>query len=202
MSIETYSELQAAIADLLNRSDLTAQIPNWISLCEAALNRDLDCPQMQVTTTITITGETYPLPADFGGVKSLRINSGAGSPVEYVTPDILDDLAIMTGTPTAYTISGDFFYFNPVPGSATAARLRYRQLVPALSDANPTNWVLTRHSDVYLYGAAMHSAPYLQADDRLSTWAALYRALVSDINNQGRKQAEGSTLQTVSGFYG
>jgi len=113
MSIETYSELQAAIADLLNRSDLAAQIPNWISLCEAALNRDLDCPQMQVTTTITITGETYPLPADFGGVKSLRINSGAGSPVEYVTPDILDDLAIMTGTPTAYTISGDFFYFNP-----------------------------------------------------------------------------------------
>lgn len=202
MSIETYSELQAAIADLLNRTDLTAQIPNWISLCEAALNRDLDCPQMQVTTTITITGETYPLPADFGGVKSLRINSGAGSPVEYVTPDILDDLAIMTGTPTAYTISGDFFYFNPVPGSATAARLRYRQLIPALSATNPTNWVLARHSDVYLYGAAMHSAPYLQADERLATWAALYRALVSDINNQGRKQAEGSTLQTVSGFYG
>ena len=202
MSIETYSELQAAIADLLNRTDLTAQIPNWISLCEAALNRDLDCPQMQVTTTITITGETYPLPADFGGVKSLRINSGAGSPVEYVTPDILDDLAIMTGTPTAYTISGDVFYFNPAPGSATAARLRYRQLIPALSSTNPTNWVLTRHSDVYLYGAAMHSAPYLQADDRLSTWASLYGALVSDINNQGRKQAEGSTLQTVSGFYG
>lgn len=202
MSIETYSELQAAVADLLNRTDLTAQIPNWISLCEAALNRDLDCPQMQVTSTISITGETYPLPADFGGVKSLRINSGAGSPVEYVTPEILDDLAIMTGTPTAYSISGGFFYFNPVPGSAVSARLRYRQLVPALSATNPSNWVLARHSDVYLYGTAVHSAQYLQADDRLATWASLYGALVTDINKQGRQQAEGSTLQTVSGFYG
>ena len=82
------------------------------------------------------------------------------------------------------------------------ARLRYRKLIPALSDTNTTNWVLARYPDLYLYGTAVHSAPYLQFDERLSMWAAIYANLVTDINAESRKESEGSTLQTVSGFYG
>ena len=43
MALTTYTELKAAIADWLNRSDLTSQIPDFITLAEAEMawtNRD------------------------------------------------------------------------------------------------------------------------------------------------------------------
>ena len=41
MAITTYSELQSAVADWLNRDDLTSVIPNFIELAEADLTRNL-----------------------------------------------------------------------------------------------------------------------------------------------------------------
>ena len=40
MAISNYSELKAAIADWLNRSDLTDSIPDFIALAETRHKRD------------------------------------------------------------------------------------------------------------------------------------------------------------------
>ena len=41
MAITTYAELKTAIANWLNREDLTSVIPDFISLAEADFNRKL-----------------------------------------------------------------------------------------------------------------------------------------------------------------
>ena len=41
MAITTYAELQTSITNWLNRDDLTAVTPDFISLTEASINRDL-----------------------------------------------------------------------------------------------------------------------------------------------------------------
>jgi len=41
MAITTYAELQSAITDFLNRDDLTAVAPTFISMAEANLGRDI-----------------------------------------------------------------------------------------------------------------------------------------------------------------
>ena len=41
MAITNYTTLQSTIADYLARTDLTAQIPTFIQLCENRLRRDL-----------------------------------------------------------------------------------------------------------------------------------------------------------------
>jgi hypothetical protein len=46
--------------------------------------------------------------------------------------------------------------------------------VPALSGTNATNWLLTEAPDVYLYGALVHTAPYLKDDARIQVWEALF----------------------------
>jgi len=38
MSIATYSELQTAVADWMHRTDLTAKIPDFITLAESRIN--------------------------------------------------------------------------------------------------------------------------------------------------------------------
>ena len=39
MALSNYSELQSAVADWLERGDLTARIPDFIRLAEVQLNR-------------------------------------------------------------------------------------------------------------------------------------------------------------------
>ena len=41
MSLSNYTGLKASIADFLNRDDLTAVIPDFITLAEAQINRDI-----------------------------------------------------------------------------------------------------------------------------------------------------------------
>ena len=41
MAFTTYTELKSVVADYLARTDLTAQIPDFITLAEVRLKRDL-----------------------------------------------------------------------------------------------------------------------------------------------------------------
>ena len=59
MSITNYSELQAASADWLNRSDLTAAIPDFISLVDARLNRDQLTKESKEATIEDGTGDLF-----------------------------------------------------------------------------------------------------------------------------------------------
>jgi len=78
----------------------------------------------------------------------------------------------------------------------------YYAKVPTLSDSNETNWLLTHHPDIYLYGALLHSAPYLKEDERAQTWAALYTSAVERVNNASSKSTtSGSGLRLKIGSY-
>lgn len=198
MALSTYSGLQTAIASLLNRSDLTSAVPDWIRMCEAELNRRLDTRQMEETTILTIDAASEALPAGFGGVKGFQLTENNGTRMEYVTPDGFDALSTITGNPIYYTISGTSFYFAAPPAGEFTTRLRYRKLISALSDANTTNWLLASYPDVYLYGSAIHSAPYLNDDQRITLWQGKFDQIVDQINTEARRERQGSTLQTRS----
>ena len=46
MALTTYTELKASLADWLNRTDLTAAIPDFITLAESQMERQLRLRQM------------------------------------------------------------------------------------------------------------------------------------------------------------
>lgn len=54
--INDYSTLQAGIAAWLARADLSSQIPTFIQLGEARINRELRSRQMQTLVTGTASG--------------------------------------------------------------------------------------------------------------------------------------------------
>ena len=55
----------------------------------------------------------------------------------------------------------------------------------ALTDLAPTNWLLTKHPDVYLYGALLESAPYTKEDERINVWGAGLTTVIDGLNNLG-----------------
>ena len=84
---DSYTSLQATIADYLARSDLTAQIPEFIRLGEERLRRDLRIRQMikVATTTLTTGDSTVEIPSDFLRMKDLHIQGNPVKTVEFLS---------------------------------------------------------------------------------------------------------------------
>jgi hypothetical protein len=189
LPLATYADLQSEVAAWLRRVDLTAEIPTFITLAEAQMNRRLRVRPMAARTAMIWSAEYADLPADFLSEREATVVAGgAVHRLAYLTPEQMDAGArtVSSGRPRFYGLYGGQMRLHPVPDQAYAGELVYLQAIPALSDAQPSNWLLAAHPDAYLYGALAQSAPYLKADDRLQTWTALFGAVLADIEAADR----------------
>ena len=201
----TYAELQSAIGDWLMRQDLTSVIPTFLKLAESRFNREMRVRRMLTRATATVVGQHTPLPTDFLEARNVVLNTSPVRVLEYVTLERADNIRAdrTQTTPWAFTISGGEIEIVPVVGDGTEIELTYYAEIPALSNSNTTNWLSTRWPDVYLYGALMHSAPYLKDDERVAVWAGLHDRALEEIRLEDHKaQWSGSTLKIRSGSIG
>ena len=67
MALGTYTDLKTSVANYLEREDLTATIPDFITLTENRLNRDIRARvnMIRATTTTTAGIAFYDLPAHY-----------------------------------------------------------------------------------------------------------------------------------------
>ena len=72
--------------------------------------------------------------------------------------------------------------FAPIPDDTYSIELSYCQRIPALSDTNPTNWLLNLYPDAYLYAALCEAQPYMIGDARLPVFEQRYQVAVQNIN--------------------
>ena len=88
MAFTSYTDLKSTVADYLARSDLTTQIPDFITLAENRLRRDLRLRQMLkvVTTAMTAGDGTVALPSDFLAMRDLHLETNPVSAIEYQSP--------------------------------------------------------------------------------------------------------------------
>jgi len=181
MAIATYADLQTSIANWLKRSDLTSIIPDFITLAEARIARDLRLRKQVVNTTLsTVAGtQSVSLPSDFLEAENISLsNTTPPGALSVVTPEILDRKypeAYVTGQPRVYTVLGDKVLFGPTPDAVYSVSLDYYQRWAALS-ASGTNWLLTNHPNIYLFAALAEGAPYLMEDERAPLWESKYQA--------------------------
>jgi len=189
MAITTFSELKTSMADFLNRDDLTSVIPTFISLAEAQINRDIRHYEMENRATADLSDQYLDRPS--GWVETIRIHvtSGGTNNLQLLSAASMADkrqgAENATGEPRYYRHAERGFEVYPTPDGTYEVELLYYQKITALSDENTTNWLLTDHPDVYLYGSLLHSAPYLAEDQRVGVWAQLYSAAVQRVNQSG-----------------
>jgi hypothetical protein len=168
MALTTYAELQTAVASWLARSDLTATIPDFVTLAEAHFNRVLRVRQMETSTTLTPSSGSATLPTDFLAYRRVTWASDTTRELEYVHPSYLSaaypDSA--EGTPAQFTIEGSTLKVRPV--SDTSITFDYFQKIPALSGT--VNWLFTAHPDAYLFGTLAEARAYARNMDQFSMW--------------------------------
>jgi hypothetical protein len=206
MAISTYSELKTAIANWLDRSDLTDVIPDFITLAETRHKRDFKIRRMETRVTAnTISGtEYYTLPDDYIAMRNIKLNSDPKTALNFLTPEIMDRLQAgsSTGKPKAYSIKGNTIQLRPLPDGVYEIEISYYKTFAALSDSNTTNDMLTHHPDAYLYGALVQAEPYLQNDKRLQVWAGLYNSTKDSIIESNERDRHSGTAPVTRIDYG
>ena len=196
MAITTYAELKTAIANWLNRDDLTSVIPDFISLAEADMDRKVRHWRMEERSTADIDARYTQLPDGF--MEAVRFHLDVDErPIELVTPLSLQTYrrggADTTGRPKYYSVIAGQLEVWPTPDSTYTGELYYYARTTPLSDSATSNWILQYFPDAYLYGALMHSAPYLVDDQRTTVWASLYQSAIDGINSNNEKAKFGGS---------
>ena len=187
MALTNYTGLKASLADFLNRDDLTSVIPDFVALAEAQINRDVRHWRMEARSSgqQDPADEYMQIPADWVETIRLHLTGTGTSVVNLVSRDAMADKRAAqenaAGTPRMYTHANGQFQLFPTPDATTNFELLYYQKIPSLI-TNTDNWLLLEAPDVYLYGALLHSAPYLAEDARLAVWAQLYSAAIQRLN--------------------
>jgi hypothetical protein len=204
-TITNYATLQSAIADYLNRADLTAQIQTFIQFAEADLNTRLRSREMIVNATATSDGQFVALPPDWLEAINMMIVGGQ-SPLRYITPDEADTIIkAQTYTSTRfYSMTTGVIELVPPAVDDITIDMVYYGKIPALSDANTTNWLLTKAPDVYLYGALTHAAPFLMDDQRMPVFSQIYLARVQSLQDESQKALHSGSplIARPRGVYG
>lgn len=182
MAFTNYSALKTTIANYLGRTDLTTQIPDFITLAEARLQRELRTRPMLKSATATMTSgdNTVGLPTDFLEMRDLYIQGNPRQPVSFMSPSAFTRNARAEdgGKCIDYTILGSEMAFAPIPDAPYVLEMLYYAKPDVLSDSNPSNAFLANYPDLLLYGSLAQAEPYLMNDARLATWASLYASTV------------------------
>jgi hypothetical protein len=184
MALDTLDGLKAAVAEWLNRDDLTASVPDFITLAESRINRTLRVAEMEKTAETFLTGGTASLPPDW--LEPRRITTHASGAYQdalrFLTPTVAGDIYISSagGVPRHYSISGNILATHPNGGEAVI-RMTYYAAVPPLNLFG-SNWLLAKAPEAYLYGACLEAAPFMLDDARLPVWAQLFQAAMDRLN--------------------
>ncbi len=185
----SYDNLKTNIASYLARTDLTEQIPMFISLAEKRLNRDLRLRQTLQQSTYTMdSGFNVPTPADFLEMQDIHLDANPVIPLTFQTVSQFYRRSGVQnqGIPVNYTLIADNFVLSPEPTGASEISMTYFKIPQPMSDTNPTNEYLDVCPDLVLYASLAESAPFLMDDPRLATWQALYAEGLASITKSNQ----------------
>lgn len=186
MSIATYDDLVAAVGRWIKRNDLTANIPDFITLFEARANRVLRTESQRTSTTIAVANNLAPLPA--GYLEAITVGDGTDESL-FLTP-----LQYGASQPNSgfYAIDGGNIR---VSGNTGNLSLSYYAKFPALGPTTTTNWLLDNAPDAYLFGALVEAEPFLYNDARMAMWKERGdNALISIQSADDQAKYAGGTL--------
>jgi hypothetical protein len=201
--ISTYANLQTEIANMLNRPDLVASgdCALFIQLAEAQMKRELRKVVAVEAFTFTTGTSSKALPATLSEFRSIAPAVSVDRPrggkalVGLTWEEFVEKRANLaeTGTPAFYTILDQTIYVCPAP--IDEALDFTITSFSALVSVTLSTTLLLEAPDLYLYGPLVHSALFLEHDERLSNWAGLFTDAVTSLNEKRQREEFGTGIR-------
>ena len=201
MAITNFGELKTAVANWLERDDLTSRIPEFISMAEDRIAKDIRIRirAMETSSDLSISAQTVALPTGFIKARRFYLDGTPLVRMEFLPPEEfwIRHLATQTSKPNFFTIEGENIVLGPAPDTTYTGKLLYYQRFTAFSADVDTNTLLTEARGIYLYASLLEAAPFLEDDPRTLTWATMYDDLADNIQKADREDRySGAPLMT------
>jgi hypothetical protein len=192
--ITDYPSLSAAFENYLARTDLTEFLPYFVRVTEAWLNRQLRTREMMATAPLAAAAPGYTIPGDYLEWIAAQWTSADAKRVQmlrYVEPDSPEFRHRYRpgGDPQYFSVLGDQVQTRSLqPG---AVSLTYYRQIPPLSADKPTNWLLTKAPELYLYGVMAEAYRFQKDEARNQKWLADGMSFLQALMGQGDSQKTG-----------
>jgi hypothetical protein len=213
VTINTFATLKTAIANWLERTDLTDRIPEFIALAQAKMYRGqmgqdgrtwiippLRVRDMIATADIAVTSGVGALPTGWLEFLRLWIDSTDQPNLKYLPPQTFYDNAGAHNTAgaaslLAYTLEGSTIR-TAAPTTETLKSVHYAAFT-AMSGDGDADWLLLNAPNVYLDGALAEAYGGFIRDAEAAAYHALnFSAAIKGLNAQySQAQHAGSALQ-------
>lgn len=199
----TYNSLITQVANTLERNDLAAQIPDFISQAEQRICRESKTLGLEqyVGGVFTIGVGKVQKPARWR--RTISFNYGTPTTVQgqynytqldlrsYEFARLLSPNASQYAPPVCYSDYGyTDFLVAPAPDAAYPWELAFLELPEPLSLSNQTNWLTDYAPDVLFYATLLEAVAYLKNEEKLTTWTTLYKAALASLNQQDDMRVE------------
>jgi len=161
-----YASLLVDAGEYAGRDDIAQHYDRFLRLAEAKLNRVLRVAEMEVQGDLALIDGDGALPDDFLHVREVQLPNGA-----VLNAVALQKLAGTGGWPRGYAIVGRKLSLRPKWTGNIA--LTYYAAIPPLTLQAPTNWLIEKAPDVYLYGVAEEIAIWSRNADQVAAAQSL-----------------------------
>lgn len=201
-----YGQLKAAIANRLSRTNLTAAIPDFVTLGESRLYagfRDIEVsvPPLRIMQMLATESTTLAtLPTGFLELSRFTVpNTYSPRALEFKTPQDFAELPTSSNSAYYYTFQDGGV---AVQGGAapTGFKFVYYKRFDALVADSDTNWLLTNHPGIYLYSSLIEAYAHVKDDARLPMAGRMYAAAANalvDSDNAAKHSGSVLTIQSA-----
>jgi hypothetical protein len=187
MALANYTDLLAAVATWLRRTDQTSSIPDFVVLAEERIARDLAeiAPlwTRSASTTVTTSANSFALPADANGLRSVRLTTDyyEDLPIRPIEEILAYSGNTITGRPQKVAIAGSSSgalqaYIYPWANKTYTFEILYPAALALASTT--TNVVMTKSPSIYLFGTLVEAAISTWDDERLAIWEPRYQQAI------------------------
>lgn len=199
----TFGQLKTAIANRLGRANLTAIIPDFVTLGEARIYHgfkdiEVQAPRLRIRSMIAVERDSLSSLPERYLEASRFVVPGVRDALSYITPDEFATLSQNPGYPRYYTFQdGGVEVEGGMPETFTFA---YYKRFPTLVSDDDTNWLLVNHPGIYLYSALIEAYAHLKDDMRIPTATRMYAAAINALmDSDNADRHSGSVLSIPAG---
>lgn len=206
MALDSYQTLKTSIIEWSKRSDILSLVDDFIDIAESTMYANPDAQlrirdmETRATGNMSTTDRCEPLPSRFIEMRQVKLNLTAGEyMMSYVSPDsmIIKDAS---GIPPYYTITNQV-EFDRIPDDAYEIEFLYYESLAPLTATAPSNQILVRFPQIYLYGALYACFDWaMQGDVSANYYSKMISAIkgANTMDRRGRYHGASIRLNAVT----
>ena len=174
MAFSDYLDLRLAVSEHVGNRSISDVFPRLVKLAESTFNKQLRTRKQITTANIAFTSGVAPLPSD-----CLEIINLFYRPDRPMRAGSITDARDTASGDSTYAISGSNVL---VYGAADSKSLVYFAAIPTITTSpTATNWLLTDHPMIYLYGVGFEAAKFLRDPELATMTDQLFTAALNDV---------------------